>query len=173
MQRSVLLLIATVLLTSNELVPSIARSIVTADDNSSSVRNSTSTFFNLDLLTIEESRRFQREIESGSQLSTERSSSNNKCSVRSYEPANEIGHQATCPFDFVLDVDAERIPEKIFEQVCRGCPSCGPHRTCTQLTLLYEVNYRKTINETSRLVIRSGCICLPLGVGSRAFSFDI
>lgn len=85
-----------------------------------------------------------------------------------------VGHsRGGPPSSSLLDVDAERIPEKIFEQVCRGCPSCGPHRTCTQLTLPYEVNYRKTINETSRLVIRSGCICLPLGVGSRAFSFDI
>ena len=94
-----------------------------------------------------------------------------KCSVLSYE----IGHhqiEATCPFNLILDTDADRIPEKIIQQVCRGCRFCGPHQTCTQLILPLEVYYRNT-NETLMTEIHSGCVCLLLDLGSNAIPFDI
>ena len=107
----------------------------------------------------------------------ERSGTNKKCAV--LNQFSEISHQATCPFDFIVDIDPDRIPQKIVEQVCRGCLSCGSYGTCTQLTLPYEVNYRKTKkenevqDETLRLEVRSSCICMSLSVGSSAIPFEI
>ena len=77
-----------------------------------------------------------------------------------------------CPFDLVVDHDPDRIPEKIFQQICLGCPSCGPFRTCTQTMLPYEVYYRST-NETAILEIRASCVCIMLDMGSIANSLDL
>ena len=96
-----------------------------------------------------------------------------QCPVLSYHPGSEIGHQSTCPFDWVVDIDPNRIPEKIIQQICHPkCRSCGPFYSCVQLQIRSDIYYRDT-NEMARLQVRAGCVCMPQRIGSSALSFDI
>ena len=95
-----------------------------------------------------------------------------QCRVVNYHSDSQIGHQATCPFDWVVDTDSTRIPENIFEQICQKCRSCGPHYRCTQLKVHYDVYYQDT-SETSQLQVRAGCVCLPQNLGSSASILDL
>ena len=88
-----------------------------------------------------------------------------KCSAVSYHSGSTVGHRTICPFDWVVDIDPNRIPEKIIEQVCQRCRSCGPHYSCTQLRIQYDVYYPNT-NETLLLDFRAGCVCLARNAGS-------
>ena len=85
-----------------------------------------------------------------------------QCPVHMFSPDrnSDISLESVCPFDFVVDTDPNRIPETIIEQVCRGCQSCGPQHSCIQLTIVNDIYYRDT-NENSRLQLRAGCICMP------------
>ena len=101
----------------------------------------------------------------------------NQCSVIRLPTDSAIGtrHQVvTCPFDWVLDKDPDRIPEKMIEQVCRAeCRYCGPFRTCKQLKIPYHQVFYKSTGETLELKVRSSCVCLPLSLGSSATPIDI
>lgn len=180
MYQSILLVTVTVLLSGGRLMSTAAHSIIRADEDSSVDESSTSTsviiefeddashFTTLQPTKWEQSgsKRFERALGSRS------SENHHQCPVLSYHPGSEIGHQASCPFDWVVDMDPNRIPEKLIEQVCRRCRSCGPHRGCIQLRLRYDVYYRDT-SETSRLEVRAGCVCMPQSVGSTASPLDI
>jgi len=186
MYQSILLVTVTVLLSGSRLMSTAsAHSISRADeDTSADAESSTSAaaviiefeddashFTTLQPTKWEQSgsKRFERALGSRSQPANQH---HNQCPVLSYHPGSEIGHQASCPFDWVVDMDPNRIPEKIIEQVCRRCRSCGPHRGCIQLRLRYDVYYRDT-SETSRLEVRAGCVCMPQSLGSTASPLDI
>ena len=95
-----------------------------------------------------------------------------QCPAVSYHSGSKVGHRSTCPFDWYVDTDSTRIPDKIIEQVCLRCRSCSPYHKCTQLKIPYDVIYRDT-NEISRLQIRIGCVCMPQSTGSTSNSLDL
>lgn len=94
------------------------------------------------------------------------------CTTVSYHSDSQIGHQATCPFDWVVNYENRRIPKKIIEQVCRSCRSCGPNRFCAQLKVRTEVFFRDTA-EFSQLEVRAGCVCIPHEIGSTSNPFEL
>ena len=182
MPTSILLVTVIVLLTGNELMQLSAGHTITRANEDSKVETSTLSSFHLaDEEFDDESEesttwsqplnRFQRSVE-GNVIISRSSLASRQCPVLSYHPGSEIGHQASCPFDWVVDIDPNRIPDKIIEQVCRRCRSCGPHRSCIQLRLRYDVFYRDS-SEISRLEVRSGCVCMPQAVGSTAAPLDL
>lgn len=100
---------------------------------------------------------------SGPPLETDR-----KCFAITYQRDSQIGLQATCPFDFVADYDANRIPERVVHHVCRsGCPSCGIRHACVQLKVLYDYHYRD-VDSAKPYVVYSGCVCMPKRIGTPA-----
>lgn len=108
-------------------------------------------------------RRSQRAIDGGSRRRSQ-------CSSVAYHTGSEVGHVATCQFDWVVNRESRRIPERIIEQVCRGCDHsrpCGPSHRCVQLKMRFEVFYRDT-REFAQQELRAGCVCLPHDVGSTA-----
>ena len=94
------------------------------------------------------------------------------CNSVSYHIDSQIGQQASCPFEWIVNYESRRIPERIVEQVCRSCRSCGHNRFCVQLKVRYEVFFRDTI-EYSHQEVRAGCVCMPHEVGSTANPYDI
>lgn len=89
-----------------------------------------------------------------------------QCPSFQYHSGSKIGLQASCPFDWVVDEDANRVPRLIVHQVCRtSCRSCGSHRRCVQLKTRSEVYYQNS-REIAPVVIRSGCVCVPKGFGT-------
>lgn len=102
----------------------------------------------------------QRPVENsmGTASSSQHSQS---CPSVTYHAGSEIGHNATCPFDWMVDEDPDRVPRIIVHQVCRGgCRSCGYYRTCVQLKVRSDAYY-KLSQETRSSVVNAGCVCLP------------
>lgn len=94
------------------------------------------------------------------------------CNTVSYHIDSQIGHQATCPFDWVVNYENRRIPKRIVEQVCRSCRSCGANRYCAQLKVRNEVFFRDTL-EYSQIEVRAGCVCIPHEIGSTSNPFEV
>lgn len=94
------------------------------------------------------------------------------CNTISYHFDSQIGHHASCPFDWIVNFEGRRIPERIVEQVCRNCRSCGHNRYCAQLKVRYQVFFRDT-GEYSQQEVRAGCVCMPIEVGSTANPYDV
>ena len=94
------------------------------------------------------------------------------CGTVSYHVDSEVGRQASCPFDWVINYESRRIPKRIVEQVCQSCRSCEPNGYCAQLKVRYEVFFRDVM-EYSQLEVRAGCICIPHEVGSTSNPYDI
>ena len=104
--------------------------------------------------------------------SVQNSGTRRTCNTISYHFESQIGHHASCPFDWIVNFEGRRIPERIVEQVCRNCRSCGHNRYCAQLKVRYQVYFRDTA-EYSQLEVRAGCACMPIEVGSTANPYDV
>lgn len=90
------------------------------------------------------------------------------CNTINYHPSSQSSRQSTCPFDWVVNFENHRIPERIVEQVCLSCgSSCGQSHQCTQLKVQYQVYFRDT-EEYSQQVVRAGCACMPHDIGFTA-----
>jgi hypothetical protein len=104
--------------------------------------------------------------------SVETEASRRSCHTLAYHVESQIGHQASCPFEWLENYEARRIPRRIVEQVCRSCRSCGYSRQCVQLKVRTEVFFGDT-GEYGHQFVRAGCACMPYEVGSTANPFDI
>lgn len=91
------------------------------------------------------------------------------CHTVNYFSNSPVGNQVSCPFEWTINYESRRIPERIIEQVCRNCRSCGPHRQCAQLKVQYQVYFRDT-QEFSQQVVRAGCVCMPSEMGRAAIN---
>lgn len=104
--------------------------------------------------------------------SVEVDGSRRSCNTLAYHVESQIGHQASCPFEWLENYEARRIPRRIVEQVCRSCRSCGYSRQCVQLKVRTEVFFGDT-GEYGHQFVRAGCACMPFEIGSTANPFDI
>ena len=96
-----------------------------------------------------------------------------QCPSLEYYEGSKMGHRASCPFDWVVDTDPDRLPSTVVHQVCRkDCRSCGHNRHCVQLRVRNEFYYRNT-DEVISLVTNAGCVCLPKGVGAKTASHQL
>ncbi len=86
------------------------------------------------------------------------------CNTINYFFNSQSGRRSICPFDWVVNYEIRRIPERIIEQVCLTCGSCGPSRHCAQIKTPYQVYFRDT-KEFSQQIVRSGCACMTPEVG--------
>ncbi len=95
------------------------------------------------------------------------------CNMVNYFSNSQPGRRSLCPFDWVVNYETRRIPERIVEQVCLSCGSCGPNRQCAQIKTPFQVYFRDT-KEFSQQIVRSGCACMMSEVGATAdiFSFN-
>ena len=98
--------------------------------------------------------------------------SRRSCHTLAYHVENQIGHQASCPFEWLENYEARRIPRRIVEQVCRSCRSCGYSRQCVQLKVRTEVFFGDT-GEYGHQFVRTGCACMPYEVGSNARPIEV
>ncbi len=89
------------------------------------------------------------------------------CNAINYYSNSQSGRRSTCPFDWVVNYENRRIPDRIIEQVCRNCGSCGHNHQCAQLRVQYQVYFRDT-EEYSQQVVRAGCVCMSHDIGFTA-----
>lgn len=94
------------------------------------------------------------------------------CDTMAYHVDSQIGQQASCPFDWMENYEARRIPRRIVEQVCRSCRACGFNHQCVQLKVRTEVFFRDT-GEYGHQFVRAGCVCMPQEIGSTANPYDV
>ena len=118
--------------------------------------------------------KYHHDVNTGLEASNRVSRSVNRegssgCQSINYFLNSPIGQQVSCPFEWIVNRESQRIPEQIVEQVCQQCRSCGPNRKCAQLRVLSQVYYRDT-GEFSQQVVRAGCICVSREVGEAAIS---
>lgn len=104
--------------------------------------------------------------------SLENGGSRRSCDTMAYHVDSQVGKQANCPFDWMENYEARRIPRRIVEQVCRSCRACGYNQHCVQLKVRTEVFFRDT-GEYGHQFVRSGCVCMPQEVGSTANPYDV
>ena len=113
--------------------------------------------------TVSRHERTARSIENGRTPSV--------CNTVNYYWNSQSGRQSTCPFEWVVNNESRRIPERFIEQVCLSCGTCGQNHQCTQLKVHYQVYFRDTA-EFSRQVVRAGCVCMPADDGLVAHALD-
>ena len=93
------------------------------------------------------------------------------CNTVNYYWNSQSGRQSSCPFEWVVNYESRRIPERFIEQVCLACGTCGQNHQCTQLKVHFQVYFRDTA-EFSRQVVRAGCVCMPAEAGFVAHALD-